>query len=235
LLVQELSTVDGAKQFLVRRHNSADRQAHEAELDDVCYAACLTLPMQLRCSVGLSSLHLNLTVYLVTRYMCSTWVVVDRQLKMNLDIHNLKASIQQYLARVYLVTTPRCSLVCQLVLTMLRRRCVPMSYSSTHTRLSYSGAPLLVVSQLPSTPLRVGSTMVSLSSSLRNGEFYADLSGRTQVIKTTASCLAALRHLRGVHRFLPTDIFKSLVVSLVLGQLDHGNAVLCGLPQYQYQ
>jgi hypothetical protein len=92
-------------------------------------------------------------------------------------------------------------------------------------------------SQLPSTPLRVGSTMVSPSSSVRNLGFYidADLSGRTQVIKTTASCFAALRQLRGVRRCLPIDIFNSLVVSLVLSRLDYGNAVLCGLPQYQYR
>jgi hypothetical protein len=46
---------------------------------------------------------------------------------------------------------------------------------------------------------------------------------------------AALRHLRGVRRCLHTDIFKSLVVSLFLSRLDYGNAVLCGLPQYQYR
>ena len=38
-----------------------------------------------------------------------------------------------------------------------------------------------------------------------------------------------------MRRCLPTDIFKSLVVSLVLSRLDYGNAALCGLPDYQYR
>ena len=45
-------------------------------------------------------------------------------------------------------------------------------------------------SQLPCTSLRVGSTMVSPTSSVRYLDFYidADSSGRTQIIKTIASC-----------------------------------------------
>ena len=150
----------------------------------------------------------------------------------------------KYLDSVYLVTSSRCNLVFQGVLTMLRRGCVTIDYSSIQIRLSYSVRLTSArrQSQLPSTPLRVVIDyiyiyMVSSSTSVQNLGFYIDanLSGRTQVIKTTASCFAALRHLRGVRRYLPTDIFKSLVVSLILSRLDYGNAVLCGLPQHQYR
>ena len=77
-----------------------------------------------------------------------------------------------------------------------------------------------VVSQLPSTSLRVELTMVSSSLSVQNLGFYIDADLR-------------LKQQRLVSQ--PTDIFKSLVVSLFLSWLVYGNTVLCGLPQYQYR
>ena len=75
------------------------------------------------------------------------------------------------------------------------------------------------------------------TSSVRDLGIYidADLSGRTQVLRTTASCFAALRQLRTVRRCLPLAAYKSLIVSLVLSRLDYGNATLSGLPDYQYR
>ena len=75
------------------------------------------------------------------------------------------------------------------------------------------------------------------TSSVRDLGIYidADLSGRTQVLRTTASCFAALRQLRTVRRCLPLAAYKYLIVSLVLSRLDYGNATLSGLPDYQYR
>jgi len=91
--------------------------------------------------------------------------------------------------------------------------------------------------QLPCTPLRVGPHLVNPVSTVRDLGTYidADLSGRTQVLKTTASCFAALRQLRTVRRCLPSTAYKSLIVSLVLSRLDYGNATLSGLPDYQFR
>jgi hypothetical protein len=61
----------------------------------------------------------------------------------------------------------------------------------------------------------------------------ADLSGLTHVTKTAVACFAAVRQLRGARRSIPKPAHNSLVVSLVLSRLDHGNATLCGLPDYQ--
>jgi len=73
-------------------------------------------------------------------------------------------------------------------------------------------------SQLPCTPLRVLPHLVNPASTVRDLGIYidADLSGRTHVLKTTASCFAALRQLRTVRRCLPLAAYKSLIVSLVL-------------------
>ena len=91
--------------------------------------------------------------------------------------------------------------------------------------------------QLPCIPLRVGPHLVNPVSSVRDLGIYidADLSGRTQVLKTTASCCAALRQLRSVRWCLPLAAYKSLIVSLVLSRLDYGNATLSGLPEYQFR
>jgi len=81
-------------------------------------------------------------------------------------------------------------------------------------------------SQLPCTPLRVGPHLVNPASTVRDWGIYidADLSGCTQVLKTTASFFAALWQLRTVRRCLPLAAYKSLIVSRVLSQLDYGNA-----------
>jgi len=52
------------------------------------------------------------------------------------------------------------------------------------------------------------------------------------VTKTVSGCFAVLRQLRSVHRSVSRSVFQSLAVSLVLSQLDHGNATLSGIPPY---
>jgi len=55
---------------------------------------------------------------------------------------------------------------------------------------------------------------------------------RSHVTKTVSGCFAVLRQLRIVRRSVSRSIFQSLAVSLILSQLDHGNATLSGIPQY---
>jgi len=58
---------------------------------------------------------------------------------------------------------------------------------------------------------------------------------RTQVTRTVAGWFAVLRQLRSIRRSVPDPVFQSLMVSLVLTKLDYGNAMLTGLPAYQYR
>ena len=60
----------------------------------------------------------------------------------------------------------------------------------------------------------------------------ADLSMRSHVQRTVAGCFAVLRQLRSVRRSVPSFVFQTLIVSLVLMKLDFGNATLAGLPTY---
>ena len=47
---------------------------------------------------------------------------------------------------------------------------------------------------------------------------------------TVAGCFAILRQLRSIRRSVPSSVFQTLVVALVLSRLDYGNATLVGLP-----
>ena len=57
---------------------------------------------------------------------------------------------------------------------------------------------------------------------------------RCHIQKTVANCFAVLRQLRSIRRSVPTSVYHTLVVALVLSRLDYGNAVLVGLPAYLY-
>jgi len=58
---------------------------------------------------------------------------------------------------------------------------------------------------------------------------------RSQVTRMVAGGFCVLRRLRTIRRSAPDSVFQSLVVSLVLNRLDFGNAMLAGLPAYQYR
>ena len=49
-------------------------------------------------------------------------------------------------------------------------------------------------------------------------------------VQQTIACLTVLRQLRSIRRSLPTSVFQTLVVTLVLSKLNYGNATLVGLP-----
>jgi len=57
---------------------------------------------------------------------------------------------------------------------------------------------------------------------------------RYHIQKTVANCFAVLRQLRSIRRSVPTSVYYTLVVALVLSRLDYGNTVLVGLPAYLY-
>ena len=77
--------------------------------------------------------------------------------------------------------------------------------------------------------LRIGSDLVNPSKSVRDLGIYfdSDLSMRCHVQKTVASYFAVLCQLRSIRRSVPTSVYQTLVVALVLPRLDYGNDV-CG-------
>ena len=85
--------------------------------------------------------------------------------------------------------------------------------------------------QLPSTALRVSDDFVRPSTSVRDLGIYhdADLSMRERVQRTVAGCFAALRKLRSIRRSIPTPVYQTFVVALVLSRLDYGNEMLAGI------
>jgi len=58
----------------------------------------------------------------------------------------------------------------------------------------------------------------------------AELSMRSHVQRTVASCFAVLRQLRSIWRSVPSSVYQTLVVALVFTRLDYGNATLAGIP-----
>jgi len=50
------------------------------------------------------------------------------------------------------------------------------------------------------------------------------------VIWVPSGCFAALRKLRSIRRSIPTSVYQTLVVALVLSRLDYGNATLAEIP-----
>jgi Reverse transcriptase (RNA-dependent DNA polymerase) len=88
--------------------------------------------------------------------------------------------------------------------------------------------------RLPTSAVMFGSDGVQPSSSVRNLGVYidSDLVMRTHVARTVSRCFVVLRQLRSIRKSVPTSVFQSLVVTLVLNRLDFGNAILTGLPAY---
>jgi len=53
---------------------------------------------------------------------------------------------------------------------------------------------------------------------------------QSHVQRTVSRCFTVLRQLRTIRRQIPTAVFQSLIVALVLSRLDYCNSVLFGLP-----
>jgi hypothetical protein len=60
----------------------------------------------------------------------------------------------------------------------------------------------------------------------------ANLVMQTNVQRTVSSCFAALCQLQQIRSSVPTAMFQSLVVILVMSRLDYGNGVQIGLPTH---
>ena len=88
---------------------------------------------------------------------------------------------------------------------------------------------------LMSMPLQIGADIIWPSTSVNNLGIILDssLTVRGHVDCTVARCFAVLRQLCSIRRSLPVSTFQTLVTSLVVSQLDFGNAVLFGLPASQ--
>src|SRR5208282_2257445 len=57
----------------------------------------------------------------------------------------------------------------------------------------------------------------------------SDLTMRSRVSRTVSRCFFTMRQLRSVRHSVPSDVFQSLIASLVLTRLDYGNATLAGI------
>jgi len=86
--------------------------------------------------------------------------------------------------------------------------------------------------QLPRYPFRIGPDTIIPSTAIRDLGIYidCDLSMQTHVQRSVAACFAVLHQLRSIRRLVPSTVYQSLVVALVLSRLDDGNATLAGLP-----
>ena len=49
------------------------------------------------------------------------------------------------------------------------------------------------------------------------------------LVSACRRCFVVLRQLRSIRRDVPSSVYQSLVVALVLSRLDYGNATLAGL------
>jgi len=86
--------------------------------------------------------------------------------------------------------------------------------------------------QLSRSALRMGTDAIITSTSVRDlGIFIdTDLSMRSHVQRTVASCFVVLRQLRSIRRSVPSPVYQTLVVALALTRLDYCNATLAGIP-----
>ena len=86
--------------------------------------------------------------------------------------------------------------------------------------------------QIPSGPVRIGTTDVQPVSSTRDLGVYIDanMSMRTHVTAVVRACFADLRQIRSVRRSLSRHALLTLVRALIVSKADYCNSVLAGIP-----
>ena len=85
--------------------------------------------------------------------------------------------------------------------------------------------------QIPTGPVRIGDTLVSPVTAVRDLGVYldADVSMTAHVTATVRTCFAALRQIRSVRRSLSREALLTLIRALVVTKLDYCNSVLVGV------
>ena len=74
-------------------------------------------------------------------------------------------------------------------------------------------------------PTTISSFSVTPTSAVRDpGVYDSDLSVRSYVRRTVSCCFAVLRQLRSIRRQVPTAVFYSLIIALVVPHLDYCNS-----------
>jgi len=88
--------------------------------------------------------------------------------------------------------------------------------------------------QIPTAPVRIGSTSILPVSSVRNLGVYldADATMTTHVKATVRSCFAALRQIRSVRRSLSQHALLTLIRALVVSKVDYCFSVLTGVSSH---
>jgi len=107
-----------------------------------------------------------------------------------------------------------------------------LQLNSDKTEFISCAVPVRRQHYLPIVALLIGSSPVTPSSAVRDLSVYIDsgLMMQSHVRQTVSRCFAVLRQLRTVRLQVPTLVFQSLVIALVLSLSDYCNSVLFGLP-----
>ena len=84
---------------------------------------------------------------------------------------------------------------------------------------------------LPTVGPLIGSSTMTPFSAVHDYGIYIDsgLTMQSHIRQTVSRCFAVLHQLCTVRRQVPTSVFQSLIVALVLSRLDYCNSVLFGL------
>jgi len=159
-------------------------------------------------------------------------VALVRSLGLSPHLYALQTT-HKYMAPACRHTSTRFCRLSPNVSTLSPTGCNPNVCSLTTTRRSSCGVQRSVTNIVYRSLVPLfGSFTVTPSSTFRDFGVYidADLSMQSHVRRTVSRCFAALRQLCSIRRQIPSAVFQSLIVAMVLSGLNYCNSVLCGLP-----
>ena len=118
--------------------------------------------------------------------------------------------------------------MCRHALMRCTTRCSPTNFSWTPTSWSCSGVPLLA-SSINYQDWAWYHHFVN--GCARSRYLYQHWSQHADTCPAVCHrCFAVLHQLHSICRFVPSSVYQSLVVALVLSRLDYGNVTVAGLP-----